>query len=174
NAEKEINGSDANEPGALAAVQLKEKCEGNESDQSIHPIEFLDNAFAQHSQLGQEDARMADDVAGISLFILASGEGVNEAFDCAGITPFHGRIGHAGERHVEIKRSAQDPAPAADKNDEPFPAQLPGINGEFDPPASAHKHQQPKISPAGNSASDEQNSGRLASIEAEPRKGFSG
>jgi len=155
-------------------VQLKEKRERHEGYQSINPIEFLNNAFTQHSQLGQEDARMADDVAGISLFILTAGEGVNETLDGAGIAPFHGRIGHAGERHIEIKRGAEDPAATADKHEQAFVSQLPGIDCEFDPTASRHKHQQPKVSAFGNRGGDEYNSGRLAGIETELRKGFPG
>jgi len=63
---------------ALAAVQFKENAKRHERHQGINPIEFLDNSFAEHSQLGQEDERMIDDIARICLFILTAGEGMKK------------------------------------------------------------------------------------------------
>jgi len=46
---------------------------------------------------------VAENVRWVGLFVLAAGEGVDEAFDGSWVAPFHGGIGHAGERHVEIE-----------------------------------------------------------------------
>ena len=48
-AEAEINGGDADEPGAFAAVHFEEEKERHQGQEHIDPIEFLDDASDHHS-----------------------------------------------------------------------------------------------------------------------------
>src|SRR5438874_2626875 len=87
---------------------------------------------------------MLYDIAWVCFFILSTGEGVDESLDCSRVAPLHGRVGHAGQRHVEIKQSAQNPADPKAKNYQPFDADLARIPSKLDHSADATQAKHPK------------------------------
>src|SRR5262249_32795596 len=139
-----IDGGYANQPRAFASMQPKEKQERYQREKSVHPIKFVDNAGAQHAQLGDEPQRFVKNIGWIGFFVLTPSESMDEPLHGPGITPFHRWIGHAGQRHIKIEGGSGNPAETTSNDHEPFPAELAGSDGAFNNQGQCAKGKQEK------------------------------
>src|SRR5581483_8451229 len=128
----DVNGREADHPAALALLHAAEEEERDERDEDVEPGEFLGGLFYEDAQLHQEAARLDEKVGGARLLELAARNCVNESVHGAGIAPFHGRIGHAGERLVEIETDAQDAEAAHDHHRQKLRQDAPGADRQPD------------------------------------------
>src|ERR1051325_2685287 len=105
----------------------REKKREHRHEQS-NPGKRFGYAADEHAQLPRESARFQNRISRTGLLVLATAEGVEEAVNGPGIAPLHGRVGHARERHVEVKSRAEKPQEAHNEYRSPFSEQRPGSN----------------------------------------------
>ncbi len=171
-AQTEVDRRHADHPRALAPVHLEEEQKWYQSQESADPVELINNAIAHSLQLDQEIQGVAEDIRGLGFLVLAASEGMDEAAQLARIAPFHGRIGHASQGHIKIKRCSGHPTEAQEKHYQPFIPELPGVSGELNPgdERSQGEHQAERAQ-TGYGDNQEENGG-LRGVQTEFREGL--
>ena len=74
-----------------------------------HPIEFAGDIADQHAELGDETARVMDEIRRVGFLVVSAAQRVEESLDRARITPLHRRVCHAGDGFIKVEGGAESP-----------------------------------------------------------------
>ena len=117
--------------------------------------------------MGDEAARIVNDVRRVGLLILAAAQSVKKPLDRARIAPLHRRVCHACDGLIKVEGGAEPPEDGEHDGDQPFEPQFPGLPGE---PAECSQggQREQQSGTAENRDSREQNqTGRQRGVHAQ-------